>query len=94
MAKDNERKTAPVNDAEWKALTKLSPGQAAGAGLSSWDGGLFLLPGDWYNDIPSWLEVECIDGEQGKWGDEVRDDDTRFGYLAYGLRLGHSDDDE
>lgn len=82
----------PANDDEWRQLSKMSVIEAKERGFGNWDGGLFLLPGEWFQFIPPWLVVECISKETGKWGDKDRDDDTRFGFLAYGVRIGPATD--
>ena len=78
----------PANDEDWRQLPTMTLEEAKERGFGNWDGGLFLFPGEWFAHIPSWLEVECISGTASKWGDEARDDDIRFGSIAYGVRLG------
>jgi len=82
----------PATDEDWGRLCCMTPQEAKERGFGNWDGGLFLFPGDWYPYIPAWLEVEDICGERSRWGDEERDDDIRWGSLAYGVRLGPADD--
>jgi hypothetical protein len=84
----------PATDDEWRQLASMSIVEARERGFGSWDGGLFLLPGEWYRHIPPWLNVECISGEKSAWGEEERDSDIRFGFLPYGVRLGPSSDEE
>lgn len=50
------------------------------------DGTLWLLTPEEWDDLPNGITVECIDGNQYTKGKDEIDDDTRFGYLAYGLR--------
>jgi len=69
----------------------MTPVEAQERGFGNWDGGLFLLPWEWFSHIPMWFEVECINGGTSVWGSAmVRDDDSRKGHLAYGVRLGPS----
>lgn len=84
----------PATDDDWVALSAASPQSLQERGFGSWDGGLFLFPGEWYGHIPGFVEVECISGERGRWDAEERDDDVRFGCLAYGVRIGPSTDGE
>lgn len=77
----------PATDDDWRALQNMSVTEAKERGFGNWDGALFLFPGSWYSHIPDWLEVECINGDRSRWDAEVRDDDIRFGCLAYGVRL-------
>lgn len=83
----------PATDDDWRQLQSMSVEEAKERSFGNWDGGLFLFPGEWYAHIPPWLEVECISGARGRWDAEVRDDDIRFGCLAYGVRLGTATDD-
>lgn len=84
----------PANDEEWAELKSMTVIEAKERGFGNWDGGLMLLPGEWYVHIPAWLEVECIGGEVSPWGSEERDNDIRCGCLAYGVRLGPPTDGE
>ena len=76
----------PSNDEEWRQLKSMTAKEATERGFLTWDGGLFLFPKKWFDRIPGWLKVECIDGSVSKWSFEKRDNDTRFGCLAYGIR--------
>jgi len=52
------------------------------------DGLLWLLTPDEIDDMPTGLVLECINGSRAVVGKSKIDDDTRFGYIAYGIR-GH-----
>lgn len=57
-------------------------------GLSPWKldtGTVYLFPGRLYNDIPDGTEIVFIDGKHETFIRGVTDDDTRFGYLAFGV---------
>jgi hypothetical protein len=55
--------------------------------MKSWDGnGLVLLTLDEFNKLPDGIVLECIDGSFVTKGKDYIDDDTRFGYLAFGIR--------
>lgn len=82
----------PANDDKWRQLSKMSIIEAKERGFVNWDGGLFLFPGEWFPFIPPWLVVESIFEETSQWSSEDRDDDIRYGCLAYGVRLGPATD--
>lgn len=50
------------------------------------DGLLWLLTPDELDDMPTGLVLECINGDIAVVGKTDIDDDTRFGYIAYGIR--------
>lgn len=79
---------APTNAKGWAELARMTPAMAKRFGLGNWDGGLFLFPGAWADSIPKATKVEAIDGEKTTWGKVKADRDTRFGFMAYGVRLG------
>ena len=79
---------APTNAKGWAELARMTPAMAKRFGLGNWDGGLFLFPGAWADKIPHSTKVEAINGEKTTWGKVKSDDDTRFGFMAYGVRLG------
>jgi hypothetical protein len=58
-------------------------------GLRSWEARegltLFLFPGEWYSYIPEGFEVVTLRYNREVFARGVSDDDTRFGYLAYGI---------
>jgi len=55
------------------------------------DGPLWLLTPDELKKMPEGLELEDIFGRKYIVGKHDIDDDTRFGYIAYGIR-GYKDD--
>lgn len=77
----------PASEEQWRRLKFMSVIEAEERGFGNWEDNMFLLPCEWYAHIPPWLEVECINGEVGLWGDKQRDNDIRFGCLAYGIRI-------
>lgn len=85
-------KAAPRGLPAWEALRSKSVEELSAMGFGSWDGGLMLIPGEWFAAVPKRFEVECISGDISAWGDEARDDDIRFGCLAYGIRVGPATD--
>lgn len=72
----------------FEALRSMSAEQLVALGLGSWDGGLFLFPGEWFEHIPPGFEIETIGGEVIPFDPDKEDDDIRFGCLAYGVRIG------
>lgn len=47
---------------------------------------LWLFPKDWYDDIPDGHMVFDIMGREEPFEPGVTDDDTRYGFLAYGFK--------
>jgi hypothetical protein len=58
--------------------------------LNKWEdngeNSLWLLTPDELTKIPDGTVLECINGKKYTVGIDIIDDDTRFGYLAYGVR--------
>lgn len=55
-------------------------------GMRRWDeSGLWLFPGEWYNNIPCDFIVTDIFGLSEKFIPGKTDNDTRFGLLAFGI---------
>ena len=83
---------APERDSFYK-LSEVSADQARGLGMQRWTesdesaGDLWLFPVEWYNAIPEGFEVETIDGEQKRFSRRTCGRDSRYGALAYGIRL-------
>jgi len=55
------------------------------------DGPLWLLTLDELKKMPEGLQLECVNGKTYRIGKDDIDTDTRFGYIAYGLR-GYKED--
>ncbi|HET8688640.1 MAG TPA: hypothetical protein VFM18_18655 [Methanosarcina sp.] len=49
------------------------------------DGDLYLLTKEEFDLLPNGIELGCIDGEIVVKGKDYIDEDTRGGFLAYGL---------
>lgn len=58
-------------------------------GLDKWsdETNLWLFPAEWYNKIPNGTVLYDIFDEELIFEKDVTDDDTRFGLLAYGIKL-------
>lgn len=86
-------KPHPRTRKEWDCLRDLDSTQAVNRGLGHFDGPdeegkhLMLFPGTWHKHIPKGYVLDCIDGTQATVGKDPVDDDTRFGYLAFGIRV-------
>ena len=73
----------------------MSPGERRELGLRPWgtvddsdiESGpcLWILPGEWYDELPEGYEFVSILGEVVKFEAGVSDDDIRFGLLPYGI---------
>lgn len=85
---------APAGWLAFLKLYELTGAQLRTLGLGNWDGGLFLLPHEWYTHIPRGFPLECIDGTIERFEPGITDDDKRFGCLAYGVRIGPPNDGE
>jgi hypothetical protein len=80
-----------------EALPMMSPGELRELGLRPWNdpddsesvfagkGTLWLLPGEWYQDLPDGLRLTSIMGLAEIFERGVTSDDIRFGCLAYGI---------
>lgn len=66
-------------------LRAKSKDELLSIGLRSWNGKLFLIPGEWHSKLPMGLELIDIFQEKSVVGTDYIDDDTRFGMLAYGI---------
>lgn len=51
---------------------------------------LYLFTEAEYNQLPDGIELESIGGSKAVKGKDYIDMDTRFGYLAYGVRDPHN----
>lgn len=84
----------PSSLAEWEALRHKSFEELIDLGFGNWKNELFLVPGEWYNDLPNGLSLESINGRLVVVADGYKDinsqnyidNDTRYGSLAYGIR--------
>lgn len=50
------------------------------------DGNLWLFTPEEFEQLPDGIVLECINGDYAKKGVDYIDGDTRFGYMAYGVR--------
>jgi hypothetical protein len=76
----------PQTRESWEHLRHMTRKQALAAGLVSWNGSLFLFPADWFPAIPDGFAVVSIFGESKPFS-ATMGNDSRFGALAYGIRL-------
>ncbi len=53
--------------------------------MRKWDDKLWLITPEELKKIPDGFVLTCIDGSTVIKGQDPIDDDTRFGYLAYGI---------
>lgn len=51
-----------------------------------WEDGLYLFTQEEYDRLPIGTVLTCISGAEVTKGIDVVDADTRFGYLAYGVK--------
>lgn len=58
--------------------------------MHKWDEHLWLITPAELEELPDGVELECISGEKVIKGKDRIDDDTRWGYLAYGIRDPHT----
>lgn len=75
----------PRTVAEFDALKKLDDHALRAIGCGVWDEGHYLYPKEWYYNIPNGYPVVSIFGDTELFVPGEIDDDTRFGYLAYGF---------
>lgn len=54
--------------------------------MHKWDDELWVLTPEELAQLPDGIELESINGEKVVKGKDRIDDDTRWGYLAYGIR--------
>lgn len=54
--------------------------------MHKWDDTLWVITPEELEQLPDGIELECIDGTKVIKGKDRIDDDTRWGYLAYGIR--------
>ena len=78
----------PKTVAEFDALKKLPHETLMKLGLGLWEEGHYLYPKEWYRNIPAGYEVVSINDEVENFIPGKTDDDTRFGMLAYGFKVG------
>lgn len=83
---------APANAVQWEALRTFDEAALRRRGLASWSDdaddparGLMLFPGPWYSSIPEGYEVVDIFGKKELFKRDKLDNDTRFGFLAFGI---------
>jgi hypothetical protein len=69
----------------WKTIRRLTRKQLLNLGMGKYDKKLLLFPGEWYDLIPEGFKVAVIDGTTEEFKKGVTDNDTRFGFLAYGI---------
>ena len=83
----------PESKAAWKSLRTMRSSDLREMGLEAWDAPdidgkvLMLFPGEWYSKIPDGYEIESILGEKKRFHRGSTDDDIRFGFLAFGIRV-------
>lgn len=76
------------NKLDFSKLKELSAQELILLGLSRWQlnhGTVYLFPKSFYDQIPDGFEVTDIRGETKSFKHGETDDDTRFGYLAFGI---------
>ena len=71
--------------AEWGTFPSLTMDGLVGMGFGNWNGRLALIPKAWFCDLPAGLVLTCIDGSSTIVGEDYIDQDTRSGFLAYGI---------
>ncbi|GMV17984.1 MAG: hypothetical protein AMXMBFR56_62080 [Polyangiaceae bacterium] len=87
---------APPTD--WEALRGMDKAALQGLGMGAWndpsepedpfDGAtLMVFPGEWYSSIPEGFEVTDINNQDEVFKPGVTDNDIRFGYLAFGVKV-------
>ncbi len=78
---------------DFNSLASLSRETLKAIGCCPWDEPddkgevLWLLPGEWYDRIPEGFPLTCIDGTTAPFKRGETDDDTRYGCLAYGVKI-------
>lgn len=77
----------PETADEIEALADEDPETLKEMGLRPWDGELYLLPVEWYEDIPDGTRLLAIDGEEVVFGRDNTSGDCRRGVLAYGVEV-------
>lgn len=75
-------KPAPQN---WEGLRAKTKEKLLLMGFGNWDGRLMLFHKDWHGLIPEGLLVETIMGEEKPFEAIKADNDSRMGFLAYGI---------
>ena len=75
-----------VDSVDIEHLKTLSPEELKALGCGLWEENLWLLPYEWYGEIPEGVELESISGRIFSFQPGVTDDDMRYGLLAYGFR--------
>lgn len=83
--RDGIKPVIPTSDL-WEKLPYLSTDELIRIGLGNWGQfNLWLFPMEWYNYIPEGMEVTTINEDVVRFEKGQTDDDTRFGFLAYGI---------
>ena len=54
--------------------------------MVKWDDKLYLFTPDEFEQLPDGTELTCINNTKAIKGVDTIDQDTRFGYLAYGVK--------
>lgn len=68
-----------------KQIENMTKHEAEDRGMASWDGKLYLIPlSDWHN-WPKGCKVTSILGDICIKGKDYIDEDTRGGFLAFGI---------
>lgn len=82
----------PANAVQWNALKTMNEDALRRRGLGAWSDdegdparGLMLFPRSWYAAIPDGYELIDIFGQPEQFKRGSTSDDSRFGYLAYGV---------
>lgn len=77
----------PSTHEEMNQLLEATEAELKELGLRKWDdeSGLWLLPHDWYRDIPDNFPLLDITGEASTRGDLPAVPDKRFGCLSIGI---------
>ena len=76
------------NDKELKNFFEtITVAQAEDIGMRNFDKDLYLFPGCFLDFLPNGLKVYSIMGSEKIVGRDYIDNDTRFGLLAYGIKI-------
>lgn len=84
--------------ADWEALRGMGKAALQELGMGVWNdptepddqfGGetLMLFPGEWYSSVPAGFAVTNINNEDKVFVPGTTDDDIRFGYLSFGVKV-------
>ena len=83
--KENVASKPPQTADEWKSISWMSFKEMKSRGMGNWNGKLFLIPQEWLSQIPADIILIDIFGAQETGAVAKHDDESRFGYLAYGF---------